>query len=80
MIILKDQKARRVIHKSKRTDDGLGWTVYRVGTEELTYEVALDLTRIEALAIKAAGNKRGRSKQGPITVVVTRREPVEMVG
>ena len=76
MIILKDQKTRRTPRRMRSTDDGNGiiWDI--TGSEILTYEVALDMHAIGQLALKAGGNRTGRAKSGPVTVVITKREPV----
>ena len=43
------------------------------GAQEVLYKVELDHTDLQALAQKAAQNKRGVAKAGPITVTITRR-------
>ena len=50
--------------------------VFITGSEILTYEVALDMHAISVMATKAGGNRTGRSRSGPVTVVITKREPV----
>jgi hypothetical protein len=76
MIILKDLKTRRDVRMSQATADGLGHIFVKVGTETLTYEVALDMHQISVMATKAAGSRKGRSKSGPVIVRITKREPV----
>jgi len=43
------------------------------GIEEVSYRVEFDVRAIESLAKKAAGNKSGKSRLGPITVRVNSR-------
>ena len=82
MIVLKDQKTRRQIRKYRTVEPGnnaWGWdgkVSYDAGSEILTYEVALDMHAISCMALKAGGNRTGRAKSGPVTVVITQREPV----
>lgn len=45
-----------------------------IPTGVATYRVDLDFTVLEALAYRAAHNKSGRSVDGPLTVMITKRE------
>lgn len=45
------------------------------GIEHILYSVWIDVTRVEGVAMRAAKNKSGRANSGPITVVITKREP-----
>jgi len=46
------------------------------GTEEVFYEVSLNLAAIEDMASKAAGNSRRVSRAGPLRVRVLKRERI----
>ena len=79
MIIFKDLKTKRTVRNGKwiPNDPGtIGYERFAPVSEILTYEVALDMHAISVLATKAGGNRTGRAKSGPVTVVITKREPV----
>jgi hypothetical protein len=46
------------------------------GTERIVFQCFADITELEALAHKAAGNKSMRSKMGPVTVKIIERSAV----
>ena len=79
MIIFKDLKTKRTIRKMRPSGYDRKMVSFRsedAGSEILTYEVALDMHAISVMATKAGGNRTGRAKSGPVTVVITKREPV----
>ena len=43
------------------------------GMERIHFECFADITELEAMAHKAAGNKSMRSKMGPVTVKIIER-------
>jgi hypothetical protein len=72
-LVYQDLKARRVLSR-RRTNTSPSWDRVACGSEDITYAVELDHTDLEAMAIKAAGNKSGRSKRGPVLVRITSRK------
>lgn len=44
--------------------------------EEITYSVYVDLTMVHDMALKAAANKSGQSRDGALLVRVTKRKPL----
>lgn len=76
--VFRGLRARRVVKtpsKPKTPNGTFTFTHVVFGGENLTYDVYLDYTDLEAMAIKAGGNKSGRCKDGAVTVVVTGRKP-----
>lgn len=61
-------KTYTVIYKNMKTRREL-----RPGVmEDLTYQISIDWGAVTKLALKAAGNKSGRSNMGPIRVEITK--------
>lgn len=61
------------------TDDGRGVTMVADGHTNIAYVVEVDRHHVHALARKAYRNKNGRSKAGPVTIRIVKREKVEGV-
>jgi hypothetical protein len=53
-----------------------GWTTEPDGHERVVYAVEMDFDALAALARKAAGNKSGKSRLGPLTIEVIQRERI----
>ena len=60
-------KTYTVIYKNMKTRR----EVPSGGMEDLTYQISIDWNAATRLALKAAGNKSGRSHMGPIKVEIT---------
>jgi hypothetical protein len=64
-------RTTRTLWRSR--EDGTGQE--KAGTEEITFDVFIDMNAMLALARKAAGNKRSKAKHGPLEIHVTKRSP-----
>lgn len=56
---------------------GTGHTSQPDGTEEIYYEVSLDLDALHQMARKAAGNKSWKATDGPLLVRVLATKRIE---
>lgn len=77
LLVLSSLRSIR-LGKQKRipATTGIGFTSVADGFEDVAYEVMLDLVGVRRLAEKAARNKSGKSKMGPLQVRVMSRRPV----
>lgn len=77
LTIFTNQKAIRDIteqQERKFASGATGWETVKVGTEEVTFNVAIDSEQIAQMARIAARNKSQRCKDGAVLVeVVTRK-------
>lgn len=68
------QMVRQVAVPPRKIDGGGeylgGYIIEPAGTRQVRYAVETDQGHIAALVQKAAGNKNGRAKSGPITVYI----------
>lgn len=73
--IYRNQRTTRTLHRKEVEQNGTARTIRWVedGSEEVIYDVQLDLGQLEMMARTAAANKAQRSKDGPLIVKVTRR-------
>lgn len=75
--IFANLKTTREIHENQKTtfpSGATGWTSVQVGTEEVTFNVAVDPWQLEQMARIAARNKSQKCKDGAVLVeVVTRK-------
>lgn len=57
----------------KRVDTQWGFTSEADGSEEFYYETRINMEDLHHLAVKAARNKSGKAKDGPLSVKVIER-------
>lgn len=61
------------IREKRPTEDGRGHEWITTGRANVEVDVEIDMKAVEALAVKAANNKTGRSRVGPLTARVYKR-------
>ncbi len=76
MKILQHVWRKRPLYKPQATPDGLGTMSVPDGHEEFAFEADVDMAALYRLADRAAYNKGGKAKAGPLTVKIMAREKV----
>lgn len=74
-VVYLEKRGSRALYRRETTEDGRGWRSVFDGVEDFFYEVALDRDALDALAARAASNKSGKAKDGPLHITVGRRWP-----
>lgn len=72
-IVYPKTRTLRRLTKRVPTADGRGFTTVNDGVEDLYYETVIDLDALGELARKAALNKTGNAKDGPLYVRILSR-------
>jgi hypothetical protein len=70
---LLERRTWRPIEKRVPTTDGRGFTSVVDALEDIWFDTEIDETKLVSLARKAAANKSGKSRVGPIVVTITKR-------
>jgi hypothetical protein len=73
-IVYRSRRTTKQLYKQEPSTAGHGFISVRDGQEEITYEVGLSERDLDSMARKAAGNRSGESKDGPLRVRVVSRK------
>lgn len=75
-IIVRNSVRRPIYKRIAATPPGVGFMSIPDGAEVVYYTVLLDHSMLNAMAIKAAQNKSGKSADGPLIVKVLEKRRI----